>query len=126
MGTVSNCRASGGAFSKAATAFSGATSGPELLAASVPGAKSASRGRIMSQVPKILVVEDDDAIRALLIAALRREPFDVHAAMHGAQALNMTQATDYAVILLDLMMPTLNGIEFLEAFHQASPQSRSV
>lgn len=80
----------------------------------------------MSQVPKILVVEDDDAIRALLVAALRREPFDVHAAMHGAQALNMTQAADYAVILLDLMMPTLNGIEFLEAFHQASPHSRSV
>jgi len=80
----------------------------------------------MSSVPKILVVEDDDAIRALLIAALRREPFDVHAAMHGGQALNMTQATDYAVILLDLMMPTLNGIEFLDAFHQASPDSRSV
>jgi DNA-binding response OmpR family regulator len=80
----------------------------------------------MSPVPKILVVEDDDAIRALLVAALRREPFDVHAAMHGAHALNMTQTTDYAVILLDLMMPTLNGIEFLEAFHQASPQSRTV
>jgi DNA-binding response OmpR family regulator len=80
----------------------------------------------MSPVSRILVVEDDDAIRALLVAALRREPFDVHAAMHGAQALNMTQATDYAVILLDLMMPTLNGIEFLEAFHLASPQSRSV
>jgi DNA-binding response OmpR family regulator len=80
----------------------------------------------MSQVPRILVVEDDDAIRALLVAALRREPFDVHAAMHGAHALNMTQAADYAVILLDLMMPTLNGIEFLEAFHKASPHSRSV
>jgi two-component system invasion response regulator UvrY len=46
--------------------------------------------------------------------------------MHGAQALNMTQATDYAVILLDLMMPTCNGIEFLEAFHQSSPESRTV
>ncbi len=80
----------------------------------------------MPSVPRILVVEDDDAIRALLVAALRREPFEVHAAMHGAHALNMTQATDYAVILLDLMMPTLNGIEFLEAFHQASPQSRTV
>jgi DNA-binding response OmpR family regulator len=80
----------------------------------------------MSPVPRILVVEDDDAIRALLVAALRREPLDIHAAMNGAQALHMTQATDYAVILLDLMMPTLNGIEFLEAFHLASPQSRSV
>jgi DNA-binding response OmpR family regulator len=80
----------------------------------------------MSPTPQILVVEDDDAIRALLVAALRREPFDVHAAVHGAQALNMTQATDYAVILLDLMMPTCNGLEFLEAFHAASPTSGSV
>ena len=80
----------------------------------------------MSPTPQILVVEDDDAIRALLVAALRREPFDVHAAVNGAQALNMTQATEYAVILLDLMMPHCNGLEFLEAFHAASPASRSV
>jgi DNA-binding response OmpR family regulator len=80
----------------------------------------------MPPVPKILVVEDDDAIRALLVAALRREPFDVHAAVNGADALNMTRATEYTVILLDLMMPMLNGIEFLEAFHEAAPQSRTV
>jgi DNA-binding response OmpR family regulator len=80
----------------------------------------------MSPTPQILVVEDDDAIRALLVAALRREPFDVHAAMNGAQALNMTQTTEFAVILLDLMMPTLNGLEFLEAFHELFPKSRSV
>ena len=35
----------------------------------------------------VLVVEDDDAIRALLVAALRREPFDVHAAVNGADAV---------------------------------------
>lgn len=80
----------------------------------------------MPAVPKVLVVEDDDAIRALLIAALRREPFDIHAAVNGAEALNMTRVTEYAVILLDLMMPMLNGIEFLEAFHEAAPQSRTV
>jgi two-component system OmpR family response regulator len=76
--------------------------------------------------PKILVVEDDDAIRTLLIAALRREPFDVHAAVNGAEALKLTRASDYAVILLDLMMPALNGVEFLQAFHEANPESRTV
>ncbi|MEA2165666.1 MAG: two-component system, OmpR family, response regulator CpxR [Thermoanaerobaculia bacterium] len=80
----------------------------------------------MAPIPQILVVEDDSAIRALLVAALRREPFHVHAAVNGADALTMTRATDYAVILLDLMMPTLNGIEFLEAFHEAAPASRTV
>jgi DNA-binding response OmpR family regulator len=80
----------------------------------------------MSPSPKILVVEDDDAIRALLLAALRREPFDVHAAINGAEALNMTRGSEYAVILLDLMMPTLTGVEFLKAFHEADPKSRTV
>jgi len=76
--------------------------------------------------PKVLVVEDDDAIRTLLVAALRREPFEVHSAVNGAEALDLTRASEYAVILLDLMMPALNGVEFLQAFHEASPESRTV
>jgi len=80
----------------------------------------------MSLSPKILVVEDDDAIRTLLIAALRREPFEVHAAVNGAEALELTRVSEYAVILLDLMMPALNGVEFLQAFHEAAPESRTV
>jgi Response regulator containing CheY-like receiver, AAA-type ATPase, and DNA-binding domains len=79
----------------------------------------------MPSVPKVLVVEDDDAIRALLVAALRREPFEVHSAVNGAEALKLTQSSQYAVILLDLMMPMLNGVEFLEAFRKAVPESRT-
>lgn len=80
----------------------------------------------MSAVPKVLVVEDDDAIRALLGAALRREPFDVDVANDGAQALQLTRTHEYAVIILDLMMPRLNGFDFLAAFREASPEARSV
>jgi len=80
----------------------------------------------MPSLPKILIVEDDDAIRTLLVAALRREPFEVHAAGDGAAALNLTRASEYAVILLDLMMPAVNGVEFLKAFHEAAPKSRTV
>ena len=80
----------------------------------------------MSAVPRVLLVEDEDAIRALLLAALRREPFEVDAAADGVQALHLTRTTEYAVIILDLMMPRLNGFDFLEAFRAASPKSRSV
>ncbi|MBV8545340.1 MAG: response regulator [Acidobacteria bacterium] len=80
----------------------------------------------MSLSPKVLVVEDDDAIRALLIAALRREPFEVHAAVNGAEALTLTRSAEYAVILLDLMMPMVTGVEFLQAFREANPDSRTV
>ena len=77
-------------------------------------------------LPKVLVVEDDDAIRALLIAALRREPFEVHAAVNGSEALTLARAAEYAVILLDLMMPIVTGVEFLQAFHETNPNSRTV
>jgi CheY-like chemotaxis protein len=65
-------------------------------------------------VPKVLVVEDDTAIRTLAVAALKREPLEVHTASDGLAALECVRANDYAVILLDLMMPRLNGFEFLE------------
>lgn len=74
----------------------------------------------------MLVVEDDDAIRTLLVAALRREPFEVDSARDGAAALQMTHEVEYAVIVLDLMMPRLNGFQFLDAFHAIDPRPRSV
>jgi two-component system alkaline phosphatase synthesis response regulator PhoP len=76
--------------------------------------------------PRVLVVEDDVAIRSLLVAALRREPFQVDTAPDGASALQMTGAFEYAVIVLDLMMPRLNGFEFLDLFHATTPAPRSV
>ncbi len=74
----------------------------------------------MSQ-PKVLIVEDDAAIRALLVAALKREPLDVHVAADGLEALECVRANDYAVILLDLMMPRVSGYEFLTAYHELRP-----
>lgn len=80
----------------------------------------------MSGTPRVLVVEDDESIRTLLVAALRREPFEVDSAADGAAALLLTEAHEYAVIILDLMMPRLNGFEFLAAFRETSPRARSV
>jgi two-component system OmpR family response regulator len=80
----------------------------------------------MTAVPRVLVVEDEDAIRSLLVAALRREPFDVDAAPDGVAALQLTAGHEYAVIILDLMMPRLNGFDFLDAFHRTTLRPRSV
>jgi DNA-binding response OmpR family regulator len=76
--------------------------------------------------PRLLVVEDDDAIRKLLVRALQRAGFAVDAAPGGAGALQLAAVTEYAVIILDLMMPGMSGFEFIDAFHAASPAARSV
>lgn len=57
---------------------------------------------------------------------MRREAFDVDAAADGAAALQLTAVHDYAVITLDLMMPRVNGFEFLAALHNSRPDSRAV
>src|SRR5690349_22199957 len=71
----------------------------------------------MSQ-PKVLIVEDDQPIRTLLVAALRREPLEIHTAPDGLVALELVRANDYAVILLDLMLPRVNGFEFLDGMEE--------
>lgn len=64
---------------------------------------------------RILVIDDDLAIRVLLQAVLRRMKFQVDLAEDGAAGLEKLENGDgYDLILLDLMMPRLNGYEFIE------------
>ena len=65
--------------------------------------------------PKVLIVEDDTAIRTLMVAALRREPLEVHTAADGVIGIEQLRVHDYAVVLLDLMLPRLSGFEILES-----------
>ena len=67
---------------------------------------------------KILVVDDDDAIRAMVERVLRREHFEVESARDGFEAIEKLAQSDYSTILLDLMMPRVDGhgvIRYLEA-----------
>lgn len=71
---------------------------------------------------RILVIDDDLAIRVLLQAVLRRMKFDVELAEDGAAGLEkLDGGNQYDLILLDLMMPRLNGYEFIERV--SDPQS---
>jgi len=68
---------------------------------------------------KILVIDDDLAIRVLLQAVLRRMKFDVELAEDGGVGLDkVSQNGGYDLILLDLMMPRVNGYEFIERIGQ--------
>jgi two-component system, OmpR family, response regulator len=61
--------------------------------------------------PRILVVDDEPYITDLLGAALRFEGFDVDVAASGAQALDMARPSRHDLLLLDVMLPDLDGNE---------------
>jgi CheY-like chemotaxis protein len=73
---------------------------------------------------RVLVVDDDDAIRALLCTILRRRGIPVDSARNGADALVRCEQCRYDVILLDLMMPELSGYEVLDTFAKRRPEDR--
>jgi CheY-like chemotaxis protein len=65
----------------------------------------------------VLVVDDDPAIRGLVADALRGEGFTVDLAAHGREALDAMRVRRPATVVLDLMMPVMDGFSFMEACH---------
>ncbi|WP_079530165.1 response regulator transcription factor [Halobacillus hunanensis] len=65
----------------------------------------------MDYEAKILVVDDEERIRRLIRMYLEREDYIVEEAEEGNEALRKALQEDYDVILLDLMMPGMDGIE---------------
>ena len=65
----------------------------------------------------VLVVDDDPAIRGLVADALRIEGFAVDLAAHGREALEAMRARRPSTVVLDLMMPVMDGFSFMEACH---------
>jgi CheY-like chemotaxis protein len=65
----------------------------------------------------VLVVDDDPAIRGLVGDALRSEGYSVDLAAHGREALEAMRARRPSTVVLDLMMPVMDGFSFMEACH---------
>lgn len=64
---------------------------------------------------RILVAEDDKNVARLMQIVLKNEGYDVILAHNGRAALELLDTEHIDIILLDVMMPEVNGIEFLEA-----------
>ena len=62
-------------------------------------------------MPKILVVDDELDILEIIRHALNKEGFDVHIAANGFQALEQTRKIKPDLILIDVMMPVMDGME---------------
>ena len=67
------------------------------------------------QQQRVLIVDDDADIRLLLATALRQKSIDIDEAIDGHQAISMLREGSYSVVLLDLMMPGMDGLGVLDA-----------
>ncbi len=74
--------------------------------------------------PVVLVADDDTAVRYVIEVALRREGFEVLSAHDGSQCISVAASGAPEVILLDLRMPVVDGLEVLKGREEWDPHGR--
>lgn len=67
---------------------------------------------------RILLAEDEKELSNALVAILKHNNYSVDAVYDGADALDYGLSENYDVIILDIMMPKLNGLEVLEKLRE--------
>jgi len=71
--------------------------------------------------PNILIVDDEENVRFFLQEVMNREGYDVTLAENGTIAIEKAKKGEFDIILLDLRMPDINGIEVLEEIKKINP-----
>lgn len=78
-------------------------------------------------MPTILVVEDYPSIQEIYKTALKAEGYDVRVAADGKEALELVKTWMPDIILLDLLMANIGGLEFLRSFQPSKhPETKVV
>ena len=81
----------------------------------------------MGKKYNLLIVDDEEPLRVLLESELSEsEEFSVDVAADGGEAINKIQAKVYDVVLLDIRMPRVNGIEVLKFVQEYSPTTQVI
>lgn len=75
------------------------------------------RGVVKVSTKKILIVEDEQVLNEAYQTVLQKSGYDVSVAYDGLEALELTKSIEPDLILLDLRMPRVGGIEFLKEYN---------
>ena len=75
----------------------------------------------MTQTNKILIVDDEQHVRQLLSKVLRKEGYEIYTAADGREGLQIFQDNNIDVIISDIKMPVMDGIEFLHEVKAQQP-----
>ena len=76
--------------------------------------------------PKVLIVDDDPAARHAVAEDLKREGYDLLFAENGREGLGALWESSPSVVILDLRMPVMDGLEFLQNIELSPAQPYSV
>jgi DNA-binding NtrC family response regulator len=75
---------------------------------------------------RILVVDDEEALRTVLSTELSSEGYEVSAASDGGEAIEMVKGNDYDLVLLDIKMPNVDGFEVLKFVKGTKPDIKVI
>ena len=80
----------------------------------------------MKPGPVVLLVDDDDTFRRVLAGELERLGFETAGVGSGEEAIRAVAAAEPQVVLLDLQLPDLDGLQVLQAIREKSPSSEVI
>jgi CheY-like chemotaxis protein len=78
----------------------------------------------MSTKPRVLIVDDDQVIATTMSMILNRSGFDSVEAFSGPQALELAAASRFDILVTDVMMEPMNGVELARAFCELYPNAQ--
>ncbi len=78
------------------------------------------------QKKRILVVDDEENTRLALTRLLSRDGYEVKTASDGSDALNLIRSHPVELIITDLNMPVMDGLEFLKELNREHPTSHVI
>jgi DNA-binding NtrC family response regulator len=79
----------------------------------------------MPDEARVLIIEDNDALRAMLFTVLRHQPLGVDTAANLGDAMGKVHSCDYALILIDMNVASGDAEKFLTSFREARPEAKT-
>lgn len=80
----------------------------------------------MQAQTKVLVVDDNEVVRLSLLRSLKSANRSVRLASGGGEAIRMLEQEAFDIVLLDLRMPEMDGLEFLKILKQRWPECEAI
>lgn len=80
----------------------------------------------MGERPRILIVDDDESIRKVLVAVLEENEYVVDSAKDGKEAIEKTSRDFYNLALVDIRLPDIEGTKLIAKMKETTPRMRKI